>query len=189
MASVQNKNIFYNVNLTSEYDPDKRKIAVLFADQPVLADDKRTLIRGIAQMAYEEVLGYNEANQIKKLSQNISDTNYSKCFMPTFKGKKIKAPCYTLNDTSYSSCMYSLTDYTFSQYNNLLNYLIYHTKRSKEKVVLVGVLSRSNKPSISVHGRVVPLEFENIDDLYKNVRRKLRQWFDDNPNPRIYPLY
>ncbi|KAH0561481.1 hypothetical protein KQX54_017045 [Cotesia glomerata] len=157
--------------------------------KPVLADDRRTLIRGIAQMAYEEVLGYNEANQTKKLSQNITDTNYAKCFMATFKGKRIGVPCYTLNDTS-TSCMYSLTasDYTFSQYNNLLNYLICHTKRSKEKVVL-GVLSGSNKPSISLHDQVVPLEFENIDDLDTNIRRKLHQWFDDNPYRRIYPLY
>ncbi|KAH0561482.1 uncharacterized protein LOC123265711 isoform X1 [Cotesia glomerata] len=188
MAYVQDKNIFYNANLTSEYDPDMRKIAVLFADQPVLADDRRTLIRGIAQMAYEEVLSYNEDNQIKKLPKAIADTNYEKCFMSIFKSSNITVPCYGLNAT-FTSCMYKMTDYTISQYDNLLNYLFCHIKSSKEKVVLVGVLSESKKPKINFHDRLLSLEFENIDDLDIIIRKKLRQWSEKNPYQPTYPLY
>ncbi|KAH0561484.1 uncharacterized protein LOC123265712 [Cotesia glomerata] len=188
MASVQDKNIFYNANFTSEYHPKKRKIAIMFADQPVLADNRKNLIRGIAQMAYEEVLGYNEANQMKKLAYNVSDTNFSKCFMPLFNGKQVVVRCFNLLKTRLES-VYSLTEETFHQYHNILNFMFCHVNSSKEKVVLVGILSKPNKPSISPSNRPVLAEYENLDDLGEIYRKKKRDWYNANPDHVIYPLF
>ncbi|CAD6216068.1 GSCOCG00011267001-RA-CDS [Cotesia congregata] len=188
MAYVQDKNIFYNANLTSEYDPENRKIAILITDQRVLSDDNKALLMGIAQMAYQEVLSYNEDNQIKKLPNAIADKNYAKCFMSIFKSSNITIPCYGLNAT-FTSCMYQVTDYTIPQYDNLLNYLFCHIKSNKEKVVLVGVLSESKKPKINIHEGILSLEFENIDDFDIIIQRKLREWSEKNPYQPTYPLY
>lgn len=118
MAFVQDKNIFYNTNLTSEYDSNLRKIALLITDQPVVADNNRTLLVGTAQEAYNTIPNYNEENQIKKIAQNISeieDNNFSKCFISPYKGRNIIVRCSELRPT-YSVCHFKKTVIIFLQY-------------------------------------------------------------------------
>ncbi|CAG5089448.1 Protein of unknown function [Cotesia congregata] len=191
MAFVQAKNIFYNTKLTSEYDTNLRKIAIVITDQPIVADNNKTLLVGTAQLAYEEVSGYNEENQIKKIVKrkaDYEDTNFSKCFMSPIKGKNIIVRCTELRPT-YSTCQLQKTDYVISQYDNLLDFLMCHVSSSKTKVFLVGVLSRVNKLSLNSYGQIIHLKFENVDDLGRIVQRKMRKWLAENPEQKTYSLW
>ncbi|XP_044586194.1 uncharacterized protein LOC123266193 isoform X1 [Cotesia glomerata] len=191
MAFVQDKNIFYNTNLTNEYNPNLRKIAILITDQPVIADNNKSLLVGTAQLAYEEVPGYNEKNQIKKIIKSKADseeTNFSKCFMSPFKGRNIIVRCYELGLT-YTVCKLKKTEYVISQYDNLSDFLMCHVKSSRKNVFLAGVLSRVNKLTLNSYYQIIDLKFENVEDLGRIIRKKVRKWLAENPEQKTYPLW
>lgn len=63
-----------------------------------------------------------------------------------------------------------------------------HVKSSKQKVFLVGVLSRINKYTLDSYGRIIDLRFENLDDLNRIIQTKIHDWLAENPELETYRL-
>ncbi|XP_074105797.1 uncharacterized protein LOC141531738 [Cotesia typhae] len=104
------------------------------------------------------------------------------------QGKNVVFRCSDLGPT-YLVCHFYKTDYSISQYQNLSNFLICPLKTSKEEAVLVGVLSKVHKYSLSCYEPVVHLKFELVEDDSKTLRRKITQWFIENPKEITFDFY
>lgn len=111
MAYIKEKNIFYHTTLTSEYDPNLPKIAILITDEPVVSDLYKYLLTWYAQHAYKKVPGYNEKKQLRRIVGSRADfenVNFAKCFMSPLEGKNVVFRCSDLGPT-YLVCHFYKT--------------------------------------------------------------------------------
>ncbi|XP_008554746.1 uncharacterized protein LOC103576349 isoform X2 [Microplitis demolitor] len=140
VTEVNKTKIFYNENLTGNYDRSKRNIAALITEQPVVSLNYAKLSTTAVVLSIDYRCLYTESHLIKLLASKLDKIDLENCFVPVFNGNKIDvSPCRFLADKLF--CSYNHTAFREKKLENIKKFVFCSNKEEKLTDLVIGILS------------------------------------------------